>query len=222
MKKTIALIMALLLSLITLTGCVSIDYEVKVNKDGSGDISYIYAFSKETLNSFQMSAEDMVASMKEQAEESEYTVEAYEDDEVSGFIAKKHIEDLSTQMSMQEAFGEEYVKDKEGNGINIKKGMFTTEYSQNAQIDLTGLSELGNSVKMTYKVNLPAKAKTSNATEVNGKKLTWSLKAGEVNKIEFTATKINILPIIIVSILLIAVAAVATLFILKKKKGTKK
>lgn len=221
MKKTIALIMALLLTLITLTGCVSIDYEVKVNKDGSGDISYIYAFSKETLNSFQMSAEDMVASMKEQAEESEYTVEAYEDDEVSGFIAKKHIEDLSTQMSMQEAFGEEYVKDKEGNGINIKKGMFTTEYSQNAQIDLTGLSELGNSVKMTYKVNLPAKVKTSNATEVNGKKLTWSLKAGEVNEIEFTATKINILPIIIIVILLIAVA-VATLFILKKKKGTKK
>lgn len=222
MKKTIALIMALLLSLITLTGCVSIDYEVKVNKDGSGDISYIYAFSKETLNSFQMSAEDMVASMKEQAEESEYTVEAYEDDEVSGFIAKKHIEDLSTQMSMQEAFGEEYVKDKEGNGINIKKGMFTTEYSQNAQIDLTGISELGNSVKMTYKVNLPTKAKTSNATETDSKELTWSLKAGEVNEIKFTATKINILPIILIIVILLIIVAVATLFILKKKKETKK
>lgn len=222
MKKTIALIMALLLTLITLTGCVSIDYEVKVNKDGSGDISYIYAFSKETLNSFQMSAEDMVASMKEQAEESEYIVEPYEDDEVSGFIAKKHIEDLSTQMSMQEAFGEEYVKDKEGNGINIEKSIFVTRYTQNAQIDLTSISDFGNSIKMTYKVKLPVKAKTNNATEVNNKELIWSLNAGEVNEIEFTATKINILPIIIIVVILLIVVAVATLFILKKKKGTKK
>lgn len=221
MKKTIKLIMILMLVLIVLTGCVNINYEVKVNKDGSGDISYVYGFSKETLNSLQMTAEDMVASMKEQAEESKYTVETYEDDEISGFIAKKHIEDLSVGMSMQEAFGEEYVKDEKDNGINIQKNLFTIKYYQNAQIDLTSMSELGESIKMTYKVKLPAKAKTNNATEVKNKELTWNLKAGEVNEIEFTATRINILPIILIIIIVIAIA-ILILFILKKKKETKK
>ncbi len=223
MKKTIGLVMALILVLISLTGCVNINYEVKVNKNGSGDISYIYGFSKETLNSLQMTAEDMVKSMKEQAEESKYTVETYEDDEIAGFKAQKHVDDLSSEMSMQEAFGEEYVKDKEGNGINIKKSLFTREYSQNVQIDLTSLSDLGDSVKMTYKVTLPAKSKTNNATEVKGKELTWKLKAGEVNQIEFTAIGINILPIIIIVLVILIVAgAVITFVILKKKKGTKK
>lgn len=223
MKKTIGLVMALILVLISLTGCVNINYEVKVNKNGSGDISYIYGFSKETLNSLQMTAEDMVKSMKEQATESNYTVETYEDDEIAGFKAQKHVDDLSSEMSMQEAFGEEYVKEKEGNGINIKKSLFTREYSQNVQIDLTSLSELGDSVKMTYRVTLPAKSKTNNATEVNGKELTWNLKAGEVNQIEFTATGINILPIIIIVLVVLVVAgAVITFVILKKKKGTKK
>lgn len=223
MKKTIGLVMALILVLISLTGCVNINYEVKVNKNGSGDISYIYGFLKETLNDLQMTAEDMVKSMKEQAEESNYTVEAYEDDEIAGFKAKKHVDDLSSEMSMQEAFGEEYVKNKEGNGINIKKTLFTREYSQNVQIDLTSLSELGNTVKMTYKVILPVKPKTNNATEVNGKELTWNLKAGEVNQIEFTATGTNVLPIIIIVLVVLVVAgAIIAFIILKKKKGTKK
>jgi len=224
MKKIIGLITMLLIMLVTLTGCVSVDYEVKVNNDGSGDISYIYGFSKKTLESLQVTAEDMIESMKEQAEESQYEVENYENEEISGFKATKHIEDLTKDFSLQEAFGEEYVKDEENNGIKIERSLFITKYSQNAEIDLTNMEDLAGNVKMTYKVNLPAKAKTNNATKVseNNKELTWDLKAGEINKVEFVAQGVNILPIaIIVAIVAIVVTGGILFIILKKKHATK-
>ncbi len=226
MKKTIGLISMLLIILVALTGCVNVNYEVEVNKDGSGDISYIYGFSKETLKDLPISTDDMVESMKEQAEENAYVVEAYENDEISGFKASKHIEDLSKDFSLQEAFGEEYVKDTENNGIKIEKGLFITKYSQNAEIDLTSMKDLSGNVDMTYKVKLPAKAKTNNATEVskNSKELTWKLTAGEINNVEFVAQEMNVLAIIITVIIIAAVVAgIVILFIvLKKKHATKK
>ena len=226
MKKTIGLISMLLIILVTLTGCVNVDYEVEVNKNGSGEISYIYGFSKETLNNLKVSAEDMVESMKEQAEENSYTVEAYENDEISGFKASKHIEDLTNDFSLQEAFGEEYVKDKENNGIKIEKGLFVTKYSQNAEIDLTSMGDLSGNVKMTYKVKLPAKAKTNNATEIsnNSKELKWELTAGEINKVEFVAQGINVLAIIITVIIIVVLVTgiIVLLIFLKKKHATKK
>ncbi len=224
MKKTIGLIIILLLTLITLTGCAEINYEVEVNKDGSGEISYIYGISKEILKQLNVSAEDMVASMKEQAEESEYQVEAYEDEDISGFKAYKHIEDLTKDFSLQEAFGEEYVKDSENNGIKIEKGLFVTKYSQNAEIDLTNLNEEEQNVTMTYQIGLPAKAKINNATETldKGKTLKWNLTGGEINKIEFVAQEINILLLIIIVILVIVVVAIVIFIILRKKHATKK
>lgn len=224
MKKTIGLIIVLILTLITLTGCAEINYEVEVNKDGSGEISYIYGISKEALQQLNVSADDFVSEMKEQAEESEYQVEAYEDENIAGFKANKHIENLNEEFSLQEAFGEEYVKDTENNGIKIEKGLFFTKYSQVAELDLTTLSEEEQGITMTYQVKLPAKAANSNATEVidNGKTLKWTLIGGELNTIEFVAEEINILPIMVIAIVVILAVALIIFIILKKKHATKK
>ena len=216
MKKVIGLFIALVMVLITLTGCVNVNYEIQVNKDGSGEVSYVCGFSKETLESMGVSADDMVGAMKEKAEESEYIVEKYEDDEIAGFKANKHIDDLSKEMSMQEAFGEEYVKDTEENGINVERGLFTTKYSQNAEIDLTNMEELGETIKMTYKVKLPVNVKESNAAEQNKKELKWNLVSGEVNKIEFVAVGFNTLAITIVIVVLLVVCCAITIICTKK------
>ena len=141
MKKTIGIIIVLILTLITLTGCAEINYEVKVNKDGSAEISYIYGISKDVLQKLNVSADDFVSEMKKQAQESEYQVEAYEDEKIAGFKANKHIEDLNKDFSLQETFGEEYVKDTDNNGIKFEKELFYTKYSQVAELDLTTLSE---------------------------------------------------------------------------------
>ena len=224
MKKTIRLIMVLILALITLTGCAEIDYQVKVNKDGSGEISYIYGISKEVLEQLNVSADDFVSEMKEQAQDSDYQVESYEDENIKGFKANKHIKNLNEEFSLQEAFGEEYVKDTKDNGIKFEKGLFITKYSQIAELDLTTLNEEEQGITMTYQVKLPAKAKSSNATEVldNGKTLKWNLIGGELNKIEFVAEKINILPIIVIVITILFIITLVIFIILKKKHVTKK
>lgn len=223
MKKTIALIILLIAILVSLTGCAEINYEVEVNKDGSGEVSYIYGISKEVLENLNVTAEDVVSSMKEQAEDSSYKVETYEDENIAGFKANKHIADLNNEFSLQEAFGEEYVKDTKENGIKIEESLFFTKYSQNAQLDLTTLGEEEQGIKMTYQVKLPAKAKTNNASEVfdNGKTLKWNLTGGEINKIEFVAQEINILPVAIISLSIIIVVAIVIFIIFKKKHVTK-
>lgn len=226
MKKTIALIVMLLIALITLTGCVNINYEVKVNEDGSADISYVYGISKETLESMQVSADEMIESMKEQAEESSYTVEGYEDDETAGFKASKHLENVNTDFSLQEAFGEEYVKDSENNGIKTEKNLLTTKYSQNAEIDLTSMEDMAQAITMTYTIKLPKKATTSNASAVSsdGKELTWNLTAGEVNKVEFVAQGLNVLALVVIVVavaLVVVVVGIIIFSIFKKKHVTK-
>lgn len=221
MKKTIGLIIVLILTLITLTGCAEINYEVEINKDGSGEISYIYGISKQVLQQLNVSADDFVSEMKEQAEKSEYQVEAYEDEKIAGFKANKHIENLNEEFSLEEAFGDENVKDTENNGIKIEKGLFVTKYSQLAELNLTNLNEDEQGITMTYQVKLPTKVTNSNATEVldNGKTLKWNLTGGEVNSIEFTSQQINILPIVIIAVVIIALI----IFIISNKKhATKK
>lgn len=223
MKKTIGLIIMIIVMLVALTGCAEINYEVEVHKDGSGEITYIYGISKEVLKQLNVSAEEVVSSMKEQAEESSYTVEAYEDENISGFKANKHVEDLTKDFSLQEAFGEEYVKDTENNGIKVEKTFLVTKYSQNAKIDLTSTDETQGSIEMTYKVKLPAKVTTSNASVVseNEKELTWYLKSGEINEVEFVAEQINILSVVIMVLTVCVVVAILVFIILKKKHATK-
>lgn len=222
MKKTIALIIMLLVILITFSGCAKVNYEVEINKDGSGKITYIYGISKEKLGGSTDLVEQFVETMKEQAEENDYKVEIYEDEKNSGFKASKHLENLSEEFSLEEAFGEEYVKDADNNKINLEKSLWKTKYSQNAELDLTNLKD--TNIEMAYKIKLPTKAKTNNATEVseNGKELTWNLKSGEINRVDFVAEEINIMPTVsIVGVVIVAVT-VTVIIILKKKQVTKK
>ena len=224
MKKTIGLIIMLIIMLITLTGCAKVNYEVEINKDGSGEIIYIYGISKEKLGGSTDLVEQFVGTMKEQAQESGYSVEIYENDEISGFKANKHLQNLSEEFSLEEAFGEEYVKDAENNKIIIEKSFWITKYSQNAELDLTKLND--SNIEMTYKIKLPVDAKTNNASSVseNGKELTWILESGKINKIEFVAEEANIMSImIVVGAVFAAVVVIATIIIiLKKKHVTKK
>ena len=226
MKKTIGLIVTLLITLVMLTGCVNVNYEVKVNKNGSGDISYVYAFKKESIQSLNANIEDMLSSMKKQAEDNGYKTESYEDDEYVGFKSIKHLNNLTEDFSLQEAFGEEYVKEDEGekdNNIIIKNSLFKTTISQDAEIDLTKMKDVATIVTMNYTVKLPVKANSNNATEVskNGTELTWNLTGGEINKIEYLATGINVLPIVLIVLLVIIVIAVVLYLLVFRKKDKK-
>lgn len=225
MKKVLSLVTIMIILLIMLTGCVNVNYEVTLNKDGTADIAYVYGFQKEFLEQMETTAEDMTSDMKESAEASEYEIETYSDDEVEGFKAKKHVENLS-DISLEEAFGSENVTDSEENQFKVEKKGLKTVYSQNAKIDLSNMDETTTSVvTMKYTVNLPVKVGKNNASEVSedGRKLTWNLTAGEVNEINFEASSSNpILISAIIAILIVIVVIVVALAIKRSKKNKEK
>ncbi len=224
MKKVLSLIAIMIVLVIGLTGCVNVNYEVTLNKDGTADIAYVYGIEKSALQQLGSTAEGLTEEMKQNAEESEYEIEAYSDDTMEGFRAKKHIENLS-DISLAEAFGEEYVTDSEENQFKIDKEGLKTVYSQNANIDLSSMDDNTSSmVKMKYTVKLPTKVGDNNASEVSndGKTLTWNLEAGKINEINFTATSSS--PVVTIAIIVIAaliIIVVAVVIIKKLKKDRK-
>lgn len=142
MNKTIKLIIMLVIMIVALTGCVSVDYQVTINEDGSGNITYIYGFEKSKIESLGMTVDELVENLKTEAMNNQYEVEKYENDTIGGFKASKNVKDITTEVSLEEAFGEEYVKGSEENQIKIvnedvKRNFSQTRYSQKAEVDLT-------------------------------------------------------------------------------------
>lgn len=224
MKKVLSLTAIMIILLIALTGCVDVNYEVTLNRDGTADVAYVYGFDKATLQQMGTTAEEMTRDMKQNAELSEYTVEVYSDDDMEGFKAKKHIENLS-EISLEEVFGTENVKDSEENQFKIEKKGLKTLYSQNAKIDLSSMDETTASmVTMKYTVKLPTAVGANNADEVSKDKktLTWNLTAGEVNEISFKATELNmvikIIAIVVLVLLIIGIIIVVIKSVKKHKK----
>lgn len=225
MKKILSLVTIMVIALIVLTGCVDLNYEVKLNRNGTADVAYVYGIDKETLSKMGTTAEDLTSEMKQKAETSEYEIEPYSDDKVEGFKAKKHVENLS-DISLEEAFGSEYVTDSEENQFKVEKKGSKTFYSQNAKIDLSNMdSSMASMVTMKYTVKLPTKVGENNASEVSkdGKTLTWNLTAGEVNEINFEASSSiigTIITIVIIALVVIGVT-VAVVIVVKKSKKEK-
>lgn len=228
MKKVLKLFAILAAMLIVLTGCVDVDYQVTLNKDGSADVSYVYGFEKVMLEGMGAEAGDTgmdTSGMRESAEKDGFTVENYSDDEIEGIKATKHITDLS-EISLEKLFGEEYVSEKEGSKITVKKSGSKTTFSQNAEIDLSEMAGMESYVTMKYTINLPVAAKTNNANKVSndGKTLTWELKAGEVNKIQFEAVSGGMSTVLKIALIVVGIAiilCVITIFVVKFIKNTK-
>ncbi len=224
MKKVLALTAIVLVLLIALTGCVNVNYEVTLNKDGTADIAYVYGFEKESLQKLGSTSESMTNDMKQNAENGGYEIEPYSDDTIEGFKAKKHVDNLS-DISLEETFGSENITDSEENQFRIEKKGLKTVYSQNAKIDLSSMdSTTASVVKMKYTVKLPTKVGDNNASEVSedGKTLTWNLAAGEINEINFEASSSNLVVEIIVIVVIAIVVIGVVIILLKKSKKDKK
>ena len=225
MKKILKLAIILIAAMLTLTGCVTVDYQVTINKDGTGKIAYVYGFDKSYLEDTGTSVKDMTEEMEESAKEEGFTVEPYEEGGVAGFKATKDAEKITEEFSLEEVFGADNVKDSEGNKIKIEKTAGGKKYSQKANIDLTSMEDMSLlGFTLQYTVNLPVKAGKNNATKVSddGRTLTWVLKSGAENIVEFEATEgISMTTIIIVvgAIVGIGVVAFVLVLVLKKKKG---
>ncbi len=208
--KSIILVVVSVFLLLGLTGCANINYEIKLEKDGSGEISYIMGYDKNFLNSMKVSLEDLKKSnsfddMKEEATKEGYTIEEYEDNTTYGFRAYKHVANVQNEFKVME-------DSTESDAIHYEKSFLKTTFSQNASIDLKDLSGEGQvedaltsavmgQMKISYKLILPFAVGENNASSVSedGKTIEWTLKAGQVNEINFVAEQTNLVNIAIIA-----------------------
>lgn len=231
--KSIILVVVSVFLLLGLTGCANINYEIKLEKDGSGEISYIMGYDKNFLNSMKVSLEDLKKSnsfddMKEEATKEGYTIEEYEDNTTYGFRAYKHVANVQNEFKVME-------DSTESDAIHYEKSFLKTTFSQNASIDLKDLSGEGQvedaltsavmgQMKISYKLILPFAVGENNASSVSedGKTIEWTLKAGQVNEINFVAEQTNLVNIAIIAgaVILVLILILAITSHGKNKKNS--
>ena len=230
--KNIAILAILTIILITLTGCANVNYDIKLNEDGSGDIVYTMGYDKSFLKSMgvetsAVAKDDSLKDMKEEAKEKGYTIEDYEDDTTYGFKASKHVNNIQEEFNVNDEVSDD---NEESGKIIYEKTLLKTKYSQDSKIDLTNMGEdeeatmlkaLMAQMKISYRITLPFKADSNNATTVSedGKTLEWILKVSEVNEIKFEASQ-DYGMYALAGLLIIVILIVTAVVLSKKAKKT--
>lgn len=233
--KMTSLVIVMMITLMVLTGCANVNMKVKLNEDGSADISYVMGYNKEFLTSMNVKVEDLeneesFTETMEAARDDGYTVTKYEDDSVFGFQAVKHVNHVK-EFSVQDATGE--ATEVENDSIQYEKSFLKTVYSQDSKMDLTNMNTyeedaqtsaminmMMKQMKITYQITLPFKVGDHNATTVSedGKTLTWEIKAGEINEIKFIAMQDYTMFLMAGIIILVVIIVVAIILIIMKKR----
>lgn len=239
MKKTlknVAIIAILGIILFTLTGCANVNYDIKLNKDGSGDIAYVIGYDKSFLASIgvetsSLENDNSFSEMEEQAKQNGYTIEKYEDDNTYGFKATKHANNIQEEFDLNDEAGS---NNAETSKIMYEKTLLKTRYYQDSKVDLTDilsdneeaamLKAVMSQMKVSYRITLPFRVGSNNATIVSedGKTIEWTLKVGEVNEIKFEASQDYGMYALLGLAVVLVIVAVVSVFLFKKAKKTEK
>lgn len=212
-----------------LTGCVSAQYHVKVNRDGSVDLEYHMAMDP-SLTALS-GGEDPIQEAKSKAEKEGYAVTNYTEDDMVGFKATKHLKNIK-DFSLKSLIGDAGQAAIQKDALTVKKGLFMDIYKLNSNIDLSSMKQTGEyaemtnmmlaKVKLQFTLTLPVKPKTSNAGNItdNGKTLEWKLIAGQNNELNVEANVPNMVNIIIACIIIVGILAVIIIALMLKRKKT--
>ena len=233
-------IVAVLLIMLLLTGCMKSKTEVTVNSNGSVDVAYTTAVSKKVMEDLESMGDSGNSSSNTQTlsdedkktlEDKGYKIEEYDDGTYSGFKVSKHynsIDDISSADEVE--ISTNLVDDDDSKLFTVKKGFFASTYK--AKITSNKEKESYDEIKsyqteeyakyfegldLSYNVTLPSKAKSNNATEVNGNTYTWNLATFDQDAIEYEFTLLNIKNIAIVCVGA-ALIICGIVFIVFKKK----
>lgn len=229
--KSVLLVAFLSLTLFVLTGCANVNYEIKLERDGSGEVSYIMGYDKAFLSSMQVSVDDIKEDdsfdeVKQEATNEGYTIEEYEDESTYGFKAYKHVNNIQNEFKIDEDTDAD-------DGIKYEKTLFKTKYSQNLALNLSDIigeeedaltKAILGQMKISYKIVLPFKVGENNATTVSedGKTVEWILKAGEANEVKFVAEEDSTSYVVAgTGVVVLIIALCAIVVVTNKKKGKK-
>ncbi len=227
MKRTVSLLCLILALLFLLTGCIRYEASIKVNSNGTADISLLTACADslgeddtDTGMSFSLSEEE-IAEYKAKG----YTYEPYrdEDAEYSGYILSRTGVPLKELTGSGEAEGEAAILES---GFRVDGKRVTLDFRPFAESDYEESGEYLSMIKLNHgymriKLELPVKPTAHNATSVSsdGKTLTWDLTkfdGKEPVHAEFTLPGSSFLVWLLP---LLVVIAAALFFFLRRKKA---
>lgn len=236
MKRIIKTTIVLMFMLIVLAGCTNTEYNVKINRNGSGKVEYNIQFDKNGLeekikeNGLEKdSAWDLVATLEpfkniiEAAKKNGYDVEYIEEEgKMVGCKASKNYDNMQ-DFKIQDSVGDTYITITDDSGIKTEKNFFITKFSQSVTVETNKGGDVINKVEISYK--FPKGIVKSNADEKSGiihSNRTWNLGNRESKKIEYTVYTLNLLPIIIIVVIIIAIVCLVIKKVDKGKEKTEK
>lgn len=208
---------------IFITGCdlAEMDVNVTVNTDKSADISY-----KLLLDPYLMAYSDNFPELnKSTVDGYGFTQTALLEDNKVAIEGKKHITDYSSLNKNNLPANLGITK---SNIIEIENGLFINKYRLKLDIDLDNKDEfknnpfsgyLNNMINVSFTLNLPVKAKTSNANETlnDGKTLKWKINIIRKNELYAEFEELNYKNIIIVAVLSIIIVAIILFYTIPRK-----
>ena len=222
MLKNILKIVFLSIFVFLCSGCATIDYTLSVNKDSSATLEYLINIAETEINIDMYSG--IIDSIILDLEANEFVVKRTENE----IKATKQIDNI---LELDEL--DSLIKANDMYIVESEKGIFTTDYIFDANIDLTGYSKTAKEMKLDkelkelldirFNLNLPVKSTESNLEVGQAKNLTWDLTYGEKNiiKVEYSLINIEIVLIPVFAVIIFATILIV-IKVVKDKKQTVK
>ena len=222
--KAISVMVLLTLAAFCFTGCVRFRTSMNIKSNGKADLTVIYGYYNELIDS---DVESEMEDLADAFEDDGWTVDDYKKGDYEGYtftMTNVKVNDF------EDVFNADcFTEDLELGDFELsKKGStYTINWDTNVVGDLNEEGITSEDLKtyggfMEVEITLPSPATDDNATEVSkdGKTYTWDLLDGD--EVELTFTLINVGLIIaicaIVFVVFAAAAVVVILLIVKKKK----
>ena len=222
--KAISVMVLLTLAAFCFTGCVRFRTSMNIKSNGKADLTVIYGYYNELIDS---DVESEMEDLADAFEDDGWTVDEYKKGDYEGYtftMTNVKVNDF------EDIFNADcFTEDLELGDFELsKKGStYTINWDTNVVGDLNEEGITSEDLKtyggfMEVEITLPSPATDDNASEVSkdGKTYTWDLLDGD--EVELTFTLINVGLIIaicaIVFVVFAAAAVVVILLIVKKKK----
>lgn len=184
--KNLLRMLAVGLTLIFLTGCATVQLNVRVNSDGTGEKEMLFAMDKEMLSLASSDGTDPLAALQDELkQEPDVTITRYEEGDRVGFKAVAPFNGSAT------------LDDKAWKGsFTTKDSLFWRDYKLDLDADLN-MEELENDpmasailskVDFGVTFELPTKVSEHNGqVDASGKKVTWKLVPGRKDHLTLQA-----------------------------------
>ena len=211
-------IFALMAMTLILCGCIKIETDITINKDGSTIVKDRFMMSKQLL---ALANQDPLAEKIQEKQAQGKEIIPYETEEMKGFETKTVIKNLATDkwniITENEAIK---TNNPDQKFVSVKKGMLKTTYNIDAEFDMTKDSEnatdkaqiaamkasgmdVNNLIQYKYIIHTPTKPDTHNANYANEQSntYTWDIKFDGVTTMKMKLTIYNTINIAIVAII---------------------